>query len=145
MLITWSVSYHRIFCKQPGHAYKCMVGMQWSHFADYSWVLLQCGPNVIRHTVLYWLSQNINQSLSHWGRVTYISIGKLTIIGSYDGLSTGQHQAIIWTYARILFIGALGTYFSEILSEIHTFANVVCKMAAILSQPQCVKITKYNP
>ena len=30
-----------------------------------------------------------------WGRVTYICISNLTIIGSDNGLSPGQHQTII--------------------------------------------------
>ena len=37
-----------------------------------------------------------------------ICLSKLTIIGSDDGLSPGQHQAIIWTNAGILFIQTLG-------------------------------------
>ena len=37
------------------------------------------------------------------GRVTHICVSKLTIIGSDDGLSSGQRQAIIWTNARIFF------------------------------------------
>ena len=45
-----------------------------------------------------------------------------TIIGSDNGLSPGWHQAIIWTNAGILFIEPLGTNFSEILIEIHTFS-----------------------
>ena len=48
-------------------------------------------------------------------------ISKLTIIGSDNGLLPGRHQAIIWTNAGILLIGPLGTNFSEILIEIHTF------------------------
>ena len=55
--------------------------------------------------------------LTHWGRVTHICIGKLTIIGSDNGLSPGRRQAIIWTNAAILLIGPLGTNFSEILNE----------------------------
>ena len=47
--------------------------------------------------------------LTHWGRVTHICVGKLTIIGSDNGLSPGRRQAIIWTYAGILLIGPLGT------------------------------------
>ena len=39
----------------------------------------------------------IYQSLTHWDRVTQLCIGNLTIIGSYNGLSTGRYQAIIWT------------------------------------------------
>ena len=34
---------------------------------------------------------------------------------------TGRYQAIIWTNAGILFIGPLGTNFSEISIEIQTF------------------------
>ena len=53
--------------------------------------------------------------------VLYICISKLTIIGSDNGLSSGQHQAIIWTDTGILLIRTLGTNFSEILIEIQTF------------------------
>ena len=81
--------------------------------------------------------------ISHWGRVTYICVSKLAIFGSDNGLSPGRHQTIIWTNAGI---GPLRTNFSEMLIEIHTFSfkenapeNVVWKMAAILSRPQCVK------
>ena len=52
--------------------------------------------------------------LTHWGRVTHICVGKLTIIGSDNGLSPKRLQAIIWTNAGILLIGRLGTNFSEI-------------------------------
>ena len=61
-------------------------------------------------------------TLTHRGRVTHICVGKLTIIGSDNGLSPGRRQAIIWTNAGILLIGPLGTNFSEILSKIHTFS-----------------------
>ena len=42
--------------------------------------------------------------LTLWGRVTSISVGKQTIIGSDNGLSPGQRQAIIWTNAGIYII-----------------------------------------
>ena len=60
--------------------------------------------------------------LTHWGRVTHICVGKLTIIASDNGLSPGRRKAIIWTNARILLIGPLGTNFSENLIEILTFS-----------------------
>ena len=60
--------------------------------------------------------------LTHWGRVTQICVSKLTIIGSDNGLSPGRRQAIIWTNAGILLIRTLGTNFSEILGEIHSFS-----------------------
>ena len=56
--------------------------------------------------------------LTHWGRVTHICVNELTIIGSDNGLSPCRRQAIIWTNARILLIGPLGTNLSEILIEI---------------------------
>ena len=59
---------------------------------------------------------------THWGRVTHICVGELTIIGSDNGLSPGRRQAIIWTNAGILLIGPLGTNFSEISIEILTFS-----------------------
>ena len=60
--------------------------------------------------------------LTHWGRVTHICVGKLTIIGSDNGLSPERRQVIIWTNAGMLLIGPLGTNFREILIEIQTFS-----------------------
>ena len=60
--------------------------------------------------------------LTQWGQVTQKCVGNLTIIGSYNGLSPGRRQAIIWTNAGILLIGPLGTNFSEILIEIDAFS-----------------------
>ena len=57
------------------------------------------------------------QKLTHWGWVTHICVGNLTIIGSDNGLSPGRYQAIFWNNAGILLIGPLGTNFSEILIE----------------------------
>ena len=82
---------------------------------------------------------------THWDRMTHICVGKLTIFGSDNGLSPGRRQAIIWTNAGILLIWPLGTNFGEILMvfihfhQKNAFENVVCEMASILSQPQCVK------
>ena len=70
--------------------------------------------------------------------MTHICVGKLTIIGSDNGLSLGRRQAIIWTNAEILLIRTLGTNFSEILIRIqnifiqeNALENVVCEMASI--------------
>ena len=60
--------------------------------------------------------------LTHWGRVTHICVIKLTVTGSDNGLSPERRQAIIWTNAGILLIRTLGTNFSEILCEIHSFS-----------------------
>ena len=64
----------------------------------------------------------VTRRLTHWGRVTHICVGKLTIVGSDNGLSPGRRQAITWTNAGILLNRTLGTNFCEILSEIHTFS-----------------------
>ena len=65
---------------------------------------------------------------------------KLTIIGSDNGLSPGRRQAIIWTNAGILLIRTLGTNFSEILSEIHTFSfkKIQLKMSLGKRRPFCL-------
>ena len=59
--------------------------------------------------------------LTHWGQVMDICVCNLTTIGSDNGLSSGQNQAIIWANAGILLIGTLGTNFSEILIKLRTF------------------------
>ena len=60
--------------------------------------------------------------LIHWGRVTYICVSKLTIIGSDNGLPPGRRQAIFWINAGLLLIRTLRTNFSGIFSEIHIFS-----------------------
>ena len=92
----------------------------------------------IRHTYLHLLLHVLTQ----WGRVTHNCVGKLTLIGSDNGLSPGRRQAIIWTNAEILTIPILGTKFSEILNEMHIFTfmkkayeYVVWEMAVFLSRP----------
>ena len=70
--------------------------------------------------------------LTHWGRVTHICVGKLTIIGSDNGLSPGRRQAIIWTNAGIG--NKLQWNFnrnSNIFIHENAFENVVCEMASI--------------
>ena len=54
--------------------------------------------------------------------MTHICVSKLTIIGSDNGLSPDQCQAIIWNKAGILLSGPLGTNFSEILIKIIKFS-----------------------
>ena len=60
--------------------------------------------------------------LTHWGRVTHKCVGKLTNIGSDNGLSPERRQPIIWTNAGLLLMGILGTNFIEILIEIQTLS-----------------------
>ena len=77
--------------------------------------------------------------LTHWGRVMHICIGKLTIIGSDNGLSSGRRQAIIWTNAGILLIGPSGTNLSEILIAIQTFSfrKMHLKISSAKWRPFC--------
>ena len=92
-------------------------------------------PGSWRHQVISWYKKGhvglvtvtgtikvVLYPLTHRGRVTHICISKLASIGSDNGLSPGWRQAIIWTNVGILLIGPLGTNFSEILIEIHTFS-----------------------
>ena len=99
-------------------------------------------PIISNHKFCYWLGakrQPLSKSLmidfvlrfnkhiffksplTQWGRVTYICVGNLTIIGSDNGLSSGRRQAIIWTNNGILLMGPLETNFSDFLIEILTF------------------------
>ena len=64
---------------------------------------------------------------------------RIYAIDSDNGLSPGRRQAIIWPNAGILLIGPLGTYFSEILIEIHTFSfkKMYLKMSSGKRRPSC--------
>ena len=112
-----------------------------SHYLNPCWVV---GGDLRRHMV--WqghkeLSPKADfrtvLGLTHWGRATHICFGKLTTIGSDNGLPLGQRQAIIWTIAGILLIGPLGTNFSEILIGIRTFSlkKMHLKMASAKWRP----------
>ena len=68
--------------------------------------------------ILWELELARGRYLTHRGPVLHICVGKLTIIGSDNGLSPGQRQASIWTNAGILLIGPLGTNLGEISIDI---------------------------
>ena len=93
---------------------------------------------VFRFTFYFKLFPGVQ--LTHWGRVTHKCVGNLTIIGSDNGLSPGRRQAIISTNVGILSIGPLGTNFSEMLIEIHTFSfkKIQFKMSSEKWRPFCV-------
>ena len=75
----------------------------------------------------------------------HVYVSKLAVIGSYNGLSHGWHQAIIWTDAEILLIGPLIGPWNKLqwnFSQnsnifVKKMQNVVCEMMSILSWPQC--------
>ena len=79
--------------------------------------------------------------------MTHICVGKLTIIGSDNGLSPGRRQAIIKTNAGILLIRTLGTNFSEILSKILTFSfkKMCLKVSSAKWRPFCLGLNVLTP
>ena len=95
-----------------------------SHRKPWDAALYQC--HNLRQTACKSMSRHMDYCkisiLTHWGWVMHICIDKLTIIGSENGLSSGQRQAIIWTNAGILLFLTLGTNVSEILSQIYIFS-----------------------
>ena len=75
------------------------------------WPMLVCRHRLFiitspHHHYQWWQSQ-LAATLTHWGQVMHIFVGKLTIICSDNGLSPGWCQAIIWTTAGILSIRIL--------------------------------------
>ena len=102
--------------------------------------------STVKAHVSYWISRLYMAGvffvgLTHWSRAaTHICVGKLTIIGSDNGLSPGRRQAIIRTNAGTLLIGTIGTNFSEILCEIHTFSfkKMHLKMSYEKWRPFCL-------
>ena len=84
--------------------------------------------------------RSLNSLTRHWGRVMHICVHKVTIIGLDNGLSPVRCQAIIWTNAGILLIRTLGTNFSEILIETHTFLfkKTHLKMSSGKWRPFCL-------
>ena len=81
---------------------------------------------------------------THWGRVTHICVGNLTIIGPDNGLSPGRRLAIIWTNAGMLLIEPLGTAFSEISIEIITFSfkKIHLKMSSAKMAAICLGLNE---
>ena len=118
--------YRKMVNRLLGHN-KENIAVSWRHRVQ---------VNTINATgIKYQLSYTIRSILTHWGRETYICVGKLAIIGSDNGLSPERRQAIIWTNAGILLIGPFGTNFSEILIEIRTFSFK--KMHLKMSSAKC--------
>ena len=121
-----------------------------SHFVQGGWVNLSLlRYSVIDYTPIYLSNPVFNQdqlSLTHWGQVTHICVGKLTIIGSENGLSPVRRQAIIWTNAGILLIRTLGTIFSEFLSKVHRFSfkKMRLKVSSAKWRPFCLGLNELN-
>ena len=67
-------------------------------------------------------------------------VGKLTSIGSDNGLSPVRRQAIIWTNARVLLIGPVWANFNEILVgvQIFPFRKMHLHMSSANLRPVCL-------
>ena len=110
-------------------AHICFTWPQWvKQMSKHKWKIIQYSESEdfqqgFCHGFLYTISVFTNRDKwTHWGRVTHICLGNLTIIGLDNGLSLGRPQAIIPNNAWILLIRPLGTNFSENLIEIHAFS-----------------------
>ena len=115
--------------------YKRLDGSTSIRINPMSWhMTLDVSPDIHPHM------EPAPKALTHWGRVTYICVSKLTIIGSDNGLSPERRQAIILTNAGILLIGPLGTNFSEILIAIETFSfkKMHLKISSAKWRPFCL-------
>ena len=74
--------------------------------------------------------------------MSHICVSKLTIIGSDNGLSPDRRQAIIWTYAGLLSIRPLWTYFSENRIKMQQFSlkKMQLKMSSAKWRPSCLRL-----
>ena len=70
----------------------------------------------------------------------YASVNQV-IIGSDNGLSPIQRQAITWTNADLLLIGPLGTNFSEIGIKMQNFSfmKMYVKVSSAKRRPLCLR------
>ena len=95
-----------------------------------------------RKIIAFWFSFH----WTHWGRVTHICVSKQAIIASDNGLSPGRRQAIIETNAGILLIRTVGTNFSGIVSEIHTFSlkKMRLKISSAKWRPFCLGLNLFK-
>ena len=121
----------------------------WQKYSTYrNAIIFQWHENVLIGNCTIYLSNPFRQYgtyrwdkvSTHLGRVTHICVGKLSIIGSENGLSPSRRQAIIWTNAGLLSIGTLQTYFSEILIKIQQFSlkKMHLKMSSVKRRLCCL-------
>ena len=71
---------------------------------------------------------------THWGQVMYISVSKLTIIVSDNGLLPGHYPNQCWNIVDLKLRNKIQW---KCIKE-NAFKNVVCEMAAILPWSHCV-------
>ena len=126
---------YSLYCiVNPSIVFCVHVKMHWISNRDVGFLILQdYASHVPKHLLI-----------EADGRI-YAS-GKLTIIGSDNGLSPTRRQAIIWTNAGILLIGPSGTNFSEIFIGIQTFSvkKMHLKMSYARSCSFCLGLNMLN-
>ena len=125
----------------------------WVWIMAWHWYIEAITWTTVDPLTLYWITKPLTW-LTHWGRVTHICVSKLSILGSDNGLAPGRRQAIIWYNDGILLIWPMGTNFSEILIEIHSFSfkKIHLKMSSGKWRPFCLglnvlkhfKVEMYN-
>ena len=77
--------------------------------------------------------------------MTHICVSKLIIIGSDNDLLPGRRWAIIWAKTGILLTGPLGTNFSEISIEIHSYKKTYLKVSSLKCIWKHVKCRPFCP
>ena len=124
---------------------------------SFSWWL-----GVIRHQditwtnadqALWWHMVSLGQNeLTHWGWVIHKCVNNLTNIASYNGLLPGLPPShylhhcwniVNWTLKNKLYWNFYWN--SYIFIQENAFENVVWKMTATLSRPQCVNSCLCRP
>ena len=106
----------------------CLLWGFWGKLSNEASAYRACQLAAIHEDIASWYPLIFDNSL-----VNYV------IIGSNNGLSPSRHQAIIWFSAAILSIRPLGTNFSEISIEIHTFSfkKMRLKVSSAKWRPCC--------
>ena len=105
-------------------------------------------PSLCLCCMLYWATihrESFPASLlTHWGPVTHICVGNLTIIGSDNDLSPGRRHAIAWTSVGINWTARNKLQWnvnrkSYIFTQENIFGNVVYRTAAFfVSASMCL-------
>ena len=125
---------------------QCWVIVNWTLWDKFQWNFNQNAKLFIHENASEYIVCDMaaifsmEDELTHWGRVTYICVSKLTIIGSDNGLSPGRRQTIIWTNAVVLLIAPLVTNFSKILIKLLTFSfkKMRLKVSSAKWRPFCL-------
>ena len=119
----WDINPICYVCMSLTSGNKCNNALEWIFLGD----LCQCQRWIFFNMDVYqnnWcesvmLGAWATFTTPHWGRVTHICVGKLTVIDSDNGLSPGRRQAIIWTNAVIL----LNNLQANVSATVHLFGG----------------------